>query len=103
MPDKELASILQAINDAGALKQIVLGLEEQISNINSRIVANEKEIARLNGLILLTDNLKKEMESLTAKLKENQSELDNRLAKLDKAGFKVPLNDSKAVKGFMSL
>ncbi len=88
----DLEGLGKAISEAIALRQLMATLEKDITNIETTIINNEKEINRRKALEETNITLGVEKGKLDKELNERQSELNQRMAILNKAGVELPLD-----------
>ena len=88
----DLEGLGKAISEAIALRQLMATLEKEIGNIETAISSNEKEINRRKSLEEANVTLGVEKSKLDKELGERQSELNKRMAILNKAGVELPLD-----------
>lgn len=91
------------ISETIALKQYMLSLENEISQLSSQIKTNEKEVIRLSNLKEETRQLGKKKTELEAELSNRHQELEGRLEKLRQANIQIPVNDPAIVRGSIRL
>ena len=93
----DLKVLGESISEAIALRQLIASVEQKIGETTSHIVANKKEVSRLESLISATDKLGEEKEALNKELSGHENELAKRMEKLNKAGVELPIKSGGSV------
>jgi len=84
-------ALLKAIADATSLRQLIDAKMSEKNKAEAQIAANEKEMARLEGLAKSTENLKSIRGGLLKSIAELNAELNKRMRKLNEEGVELPL------------
>ena len=87
---KDWKEIGDQISIAVGIQGNLTGIEDEIADCQSQIDANKKEMDRLDSLKAITKTIEDKQKSLKAELAEGQAELNKVLAKIEKAGGKMP-------------
>ena len=87
---KDWKEIGDQISIAVGIQSNLAGLEGEIADAQAQIDANKKEMERLDSLKAITETIEDKQKALKSELAEGQAELNKVLAKIVKAGGKMP-------------
>lgn len=85
----------KVVSEALALRGAMDSLEEEISQMDSAIKTNEREIARLESLRTVTARLVEGRDGKINELDQMSAELQERLTKMEEQKIKLPITPKK--------
>jgi len=85
----DLKSLSTVFNEATILRQMIDGLDSQLSEIHQAIKNNDSEITRLKTLEKINEKAWDDVNKLKNERTEKQTELDKRIKLLEEQGIKV--------------
>lgn len=101
--ENSLENVGKAISETIALRSKIATIDQQLNEVTERIRKMKEEIAHAASLKTVVANETDRQTKLDDERRENQALLNERLEKLKKAGFTLPLNNPETFRGFMSL
>lgn len=94
----ELEQLGKLVAEALALQGRVLGMEEEIKDLDRIIDVNSREIERLADLSEATDKVIEQREELAGELSALKAEVEKQIKELGKEGVLLPIGEKAGAK-----